>query len=172
MKNSTHEIPDPLKKFAQIIGTLDTISFKLIEVMDQQIDAVVASDTDRIKQLAEQHIDLKGVFRQQEQLFVKELRGQLVGKGIEADDIKLDALKQSFPDSAALIDQWKAGIQKNAMQLKKMHQQLSELLEFALSRNTEMMRSIYSIYNRKNTHYSATGGTNELSSGMAVNQEV
>jgi len=58
------------------------------------------------------------------------------------------------------------------MQLKKMHQQLDELLEFALSRNTEMMRSIYSIYSRKNTHYSATGGTNEISSGMAVNQEV
>ena len=172
MKMSTNECPDPLKPLAQIIDTLGELSVKLIEVMDKQINAVVASDTEQVKELAEQHIDLKGAFKKQEKLFVKELERQLAQAEVEVSDVKLDALKEIFPESTTIIDQWKAGIEEHAIRLKKMHQQLGELLEFALNRNTEMMRSIYSIYNRKNTHYSSTGGTNEVSSGMAVNQEV
>ena len=172
METSTNECPNPLKPLGQIIDTLGELSTKLIEVMDKQIDAVVASNTDQIKKLAEQHINLKGTFRKQEKLFVKELKGQLSQAEVEVSDVKLDALKEAFPEAASIINRWKEGIEEHAIRLKKMHQQLGELLEFALSRNTEMMRSIYSIYNRKNTHYSSTGGTNEVSSGMAVNQEV
>lgn len=159
---------EPLQNISESIQALYNIGQELISVMDKQIDAVICLNTDEVEKHTERHTYLKGQFKKYEKAFVGELEKKL---GSDSSGIKLEALKKVFPDSASIIDEWKKSLNENALELQEKQAQLFQLLEFALDRNAQMMHSIYSIYNKNNTHYSSNGGKNDISSGMAINQE-
>lgn len=159
-----------ISDFVPVVEQLQYLSDQLIELIDNQADAVVASDQEQIEQNAERYTDLMGAFKQQEKDFIKNLRA-LAGSAQENEaNPKLEDLKKLYPESSETITGWKKSLGSKTRKLRHKHQKLNTLLEFALERNAEFMRSIYRLH-QKNTHYSAGGNKEEFSSGIAINKE-
>lgn len=160
-------ISGPLSKVQQNVGTLSRLSQNLMSVMDKQIMAIIANDDEEIEENAERYANLKGTFKEKELEFVKGLKGLL--EDTEQDEIRLEALKKVFPDSAEIIDDWKTELEDQIGQLKNKHQRLNVLLDFAMDRNIQIFHSIYGLSNQKNTRYGSEGIKEDVSSGLAIN---
>lgn len=160
-----------LQRISETVEHLDKASRELMEVMDEQINAIITSDTDKMEKFTEAHTTISRQFKKYEQAFVKELHEAIDPVANEYESPRLVNLKKIFPDSALIIDRWKERLSTNTRQLQRKHEQLLQLLSFAMSRNADVMRSIYSIYNLKNSHYSANGDKTGTVSGVALNQE-
>lgn len=150
---------------------LDDTSLKLISLMDDQISAITMSDTEKIEALTEEHAFLIGEFKKHEEQFILELGRCLESEEDEDRGVKLIALKKVFPESAELIEEWKNKLTENTGRLQKKHEQLVDLLEFAMVQNAKLMRSYYGAGNEKNTHYSSKGTKSGFSSGLTINEE-
>ncbi|MDR8394642.1 flagellar export chaperone FlgN [Aliifodinibius sp. S!AR15-10] len=172
METGAEDATYSLEEITELITRLDELAGELLRVMEEQIESVVASHPEKVEQFTEEHTELKAEFKKQEVAFVEELNRQVQATFGKSEPVKLEMLKQVYPGSAPAIDQWRALLRDNSRKLKRKHQQLVDLLRFAMGRNTEMMHSIYHMYNKNNTHYSSTGGTSDVASGMAINQEV
>lgn len=158
------------KEFEDSIRELQRLSRKLMDVLDKQAKAVISGDKDEIDRYIDKYTNLKGRFKEQEHLFVDHLQS-LVKDSDNADELRLENLKDVFPQSHETIDKWQKNIATQMRDLKQKHQNLNRLLEFAVERNGALMQSIYSLHNEKNTHYSSKGNKEEKSSGIAVNKE-
>ncbi|HKL18294.1 MAG TPA: hypothetical protein VJ905_04975 [Halalkalibaculum sp.] len=161
-----------LQKISETVEHLDKTSRELLGVMDEQINAIISSDTGKMEEFTEAHSTIRCQFKKYEKAFVKELHEVIDPVTDELESLRLVNLKKIFPESALLVDHWKELLSRNTRQLQRKHEQLLQLLNFAMSRNTDVMRSIYSIYNLKNSHYSANGDKTGTVSGVALNQEV
>ncbi|MCC5913841.1 MAG: flagellar export chaperone FlgN [Balneolaceae bacterium] len=173
MTEQTDTINDlALSRISQSVEGLNRTSQELFMVMDEQIQAIVSADAERVEKLSEEHSILHGRFKEHEREFVKELEKSLDKIMDDKRKIRLAALKEIYPESATKIEQWKMVLSENTRRLQKKHNQVVDLLEFALARNAKLMHSIYSLGDSKNTHYSPTGGKSEVASGVAVNHQV
>lgn len=161
-----------LNKIASTFELLDETSKELIKLMDEQIDAVVSSDARQVSALTEAHTTMIGQFKKHEKAFIDELKMAVAASGDLDQPVKLAALKSIFPQAATRIDGWKEILTANTRKLQQKHYQLVQLLEFALTQNSRMMQSIYNMFNEKNAHYSADGGKQGVTPGIAINQEV
>jgi len=160
-----------LSELGQIIEKMQLLSEKLLVVLEKQTKAVVATDLEQIEQNAEEYTSLKGAFKNQENKFIEHLKKIIVTAGEDEAEVRLEELKKLYPEAYETIEGWKQKLQAQIQQLKQKHKQLNELLSFALNRNVELMRSIYSMHNQNNTHYSQGGNKEEISSGIAVNKQ-
>lgn len=160
-----------LKEFEDIIDRLGSLSDDLMEVIDKQIEAVVSSNQEDIEQYVEQYTHLRGVFKEQEHKFMDHLQTLLNNAGISSVEIRLEYLKEAYPESSDTITDWQMTLEKQMEALKEKHQKLNELLEFAVEKNMKLMHSIYSLHNKKNMRYGAGGSKEEISSGIALNKE-
>lgn len=163
---------EQLSSLSRVVKALDHTGRELIAVMDKQIKAIIASDTKAIGQLSEAYTSLKGKFEKQERVFIDGLGDILLSEERKEEPVKLDHLKSLYPGSTLTVDRWKQLLNENAAQLKRKHDQLTQLLEFALERNAEMMQTIYRLSSEKTTHYNFRGDKNGVVSGIAINQEV
>ncbi len=160
-----------LKEIQESVGLLHRCSQEIIKVMEEQIDAIIASNPNKIEQLSETHSSLSQQFKVYEQDFIVRLTA-LLGKKEDAKELRLLKLKELFPDWSDEIGDWHQKLEKNTKDLQRKHNQILQLLEFAMSQNARLMRSMYSSHNEKNLHYGATGKPASIPSGIAVNQEV
>ncbi|PAU94598.1 hypothetical protein CK503_07335 [Aliifodinibius salipaludis] len=158
-------------EFGKIIDRLGRLSDDLIEVIDKQIEAVVSSSGEDIEQYVEEYTHLRGVFKEQEHKFIDHLQTMLNNAGISSVEIRLESLKKAYPEKVNTISDWQAKLESQMETLKARHQKLNNLLEFAVEKNMQLMYSIYSLHNKKNTRYSAGGSKEEISSGIALNKE-
>lgn len=161
----------PLQDVKAVVENLQELSEKLMTVMDKQTEAVVVANEKHMEKNAERYTTLKAAFKEQEKKFVVMLREMIPPKEGEVEGIGLQQLKKKFPQSKFIIDSWRNALGKQARKLKRKHERLNELIEFALNRNVELMHSIYTLHNQTNTHYSSGGSTEEISSGVAINKE-
>jgi len=164
-----NKLNGPLSEVQQNVGVLSQLSQNLINLMDKQVKAIIADDDKEIVKNAERYANLKGTFKEKELEFVKGIKGLL--DETEYDEIRLESLKKVFPDSAEIIDNWKAELEEQFSQLKINHQRLNTLLDFALNRNVQIFQSIYGLSNQKNIHYGSGGNKEDVSSGLAINKK-
>ena len=158
-------------EFEEIIGRLHRLSDDLIAVIDKQIDAVVSSDKEHIEKYVEKYITLRGIFKDQEHKFMDHLQAMLTNVDANSVDVRLELLKEVYPESEVKINKWQKTLEQKMGTLKKRHKKLNQLLEFAVEKNMELMHSIYSLNNKKGTRYSSGGNKEEISSGIALNKE-
>ncbi|SMO95838.1 flagellar export chaperone FlgN [Gracilimonas mengyeensis] len=164
----------PLQVLSETIVSLDKCSNKLIKVMEEQIDAIIASNPSRIEALSDIHSELTLEYKQQEKAFIRELSELLEAEnlGKEQPRMRLMDLKNHYPEYASEIDGWHTLLTKNTQLLQNKHKQIIQLLEFAMEQNARLMHSMYSEHSTKNSRYSANGNRSPISTGVAVNQEV
>lgn len=158
-------------EFGQIIERLGSLSDDLMEVIDKQIEAVVSSNEEDIEQHVEEYTHLRGVFKEQEHKFMNHLQTMLNNAGVSSVEVRLEHLKEVYPESSDTITDWQMTLEKQMETLKERHQKLNKLLEFAVEKNMQLMHSIYSLHNKKNTRYGESGSKEEISSGIALNKE-
>lgn len=165
--NDTHE---KLKGLAVKIEHLHESSSKMLQLMEDQVDAIIASDAFKIEKLSEQHDDLSVRYKLHEDDFISTL-SEILEPEKSNKPVRLSELKSLFPESSVTIDTWQTLLFQNTQKLQKKNEQILELLEFALSRNAKLMRSLYSLHHEKNTRYAPNGDTKGIMPGVAVNQE-
>lgn len=158
-------------EFGKIIDRLGSLSGDLMEVIDKQIEAVVSSNQEDIEQYVEEYTQLRGVFKEQEHKFMNHLQTMLNNAGVSSVEIRLEYLKEAYPESSDTITDWQVTLENKMEALKEKHEKLNEMLEFAVEKNMQLMHSIYSLHNKKNTRYGAGGNKEEISSGIALNKE-
>lgn len=166
----TQEIPQPIQALSEKIELLHSSSNQMIEVMERQIEAIIASNTSQIEELANLHASLTIRYTENEQDFINELNTILSTN--KEKGIKLVALKELFPECSSQIEYWQNLLQQNVKKLQTKHRQIVELLEFAMNSNAKMLETLYSKHSEKNTHYSTTGRTTSILPGVAVNQKI
>lgn len=164
-------VRESFQEMGSIIEELEHVAEKMLAVMDKQINAIIDAENEDIEKYTEEYSDLRGRFNEQEENFVNQLHRMLDLPSGSEQEIRMDQLKKLFPNAASTIDDWKQLIEEQALKLKKKHNRVVDLLDFALNRNASLMHAIYSLNNRKNTHYSPGGRKEDISSGMAVNKE-
>lgn len=171
--NQNNEYESYLERLSDTVELLDNSSRQLVKIMEDQIDAIIASDTQRIESLTDVHTTLSWHYKKNEQEFISEL-GELMKKrgADQADNLRLVKLKEFFPSWAEKIDKWHAALTDNTVRLQQKHNQVIELLEFAMKQNARLMHAMYSQHNEKNTRYVASGKQSDIVTGVAVNQEI
>jgi hypothetical protein len=160
-----------LQMIAESVELLNNCSQQIIKVMEDQIDAIIGSDAEKIERLSEVHGDLSKRFKIHEQEFITEL-SSILGSPASKEKVRLLNLKDSFPEAADEIDEWHNTLTSNTSKLQRKHNQILQLLEFAMKQNARMMHSMFSVSNDKNTHYVANGMPSGIPVGVAINQEI
>lgn len=164
--------PAPIQELNNIVMALNQTSEQLIYVMEEQIQAIISSSPDKIQELTDRQSAMQGEYKKHERAFITELEKSMGGpEEKDKDSLRLGDLKLKYPEEQNQIDRWKVTLSQNAQRLQRKNQQLVDLLEFALQRNTRLMHSFYTLFNNKNDHYSPSGQKSAVSSGVAVNQE-
>ncbi|MCW9705352.1 hypothetical protein [Fodinibius salsisoli] len=165
------ESNEAFTELGQIVDRLSKLSDALQDVISKQVEAVVSSNGDDIEQNVEDYTQLREVFKEQEHKLVGHLRMMLNNAGISNVEVRLENLKEVYPNKGDTISGWQMNLEQQMIRLRKKHDKLNSLLEFAVEKNMQLMRSIYSLHNNKNTRYSAGGRKEEISSGIALNKE-
>lgn len=168
---SEREINESFRQIEQTVEGLQSLARQMREVLDKQTEAIVSADEEKLTRNTEAYTDLRGRYNEQEQKFIDQLNHLLEPAGVSSREVRLEKLKSIFSDASATIDKWKEQLRRQALELKRKNERVVELLDFALNRNAELMYAIYSLHNRKNTHYGSGGQKEEISSGMTVNKE-
>jgi hypothetical protein len=172
MKHSKENISS-LQRLSDTIELLDNSSKQLMSLMEDQVDAIIASDTQKIESLTDVHTSLSWHYKKNEKEFIKDLSKLLEEvSGGKDQSIRLLNLKTYFPSCEDEINSWHKALSENAKKLKQKHNQVIELLEFAMKQNARMMHSMYSQHNEKNTRYISNGSRSDIATGVAVNQEI
>lgn len=164
-----NEIPKEIEILSQKINSLHESSNKMIELMECQIDAIIASNTSKIEELSSLHASLTIRYTENEQDFISEL-SSILESVKETKGIKLATLKELFPDYSSQIEHWQNLLKENVAKLQRKHLQIVELLEFAMSSNAKMLDTLYAKGTERNMRYSATGTTHSVVPGIALNQ--
>jgi hypothetical protein len=165
-KSQQDQVQNLLPHVENLNETLD----ELLGVMNAQKKALVASEIEKVEHLTEVHSQLSVRFNEQEENFVNAIQKLINDKKIQ--DIRMSGLKKEFPDAAEIIDLWRNTLLEKTNLLQNKHQHIIHLLEFVMNRNASMMKTIYSLHNKKNTQYGISGNKESIVSGVAVNQKV
>ncbi|MFP8488632.1 flagellar export chaperone FlgN [Gracilimonas sp. Q87] len=164
-----------LQRLSDTVELLDNSSKQLMSVMEDQINAIITSDTQKIESLIDAHTALSWHYKENEKEFMKdltELLNKYSNEGKDTNNIRLLKLKNVFPEWGEEIDYWHSTLSDNTRELQQKHNQVIQLLEFAMKQNAKMMHAIYSQHNEKNSRYVANGMRSDIITGVAVNQEI
>lgn len=159
-----------LRNLGGHVESLNNIFGRLLHTMDGQIEAIVSSNPKAIERLTEEHTMLSTDYKIAEKSFISELKKQFKRKGDQTP--RLSDLKEIYPEATDLIESWREVLTENTKRIQQKHEHVVRLLEFALLRNSSMMRSIYTIQNNKTAHYTLEGNKKNKMSGLAVNQKI
>jgi hypothetical protein len=144
---------------------------RLLDAMEEQIEAIISSDSETMIRTTEQNVDEQQNFFKAE----KELIGALArcnpNDRANSKAISFERLKLYFPGWKQQLEAWKQEISDQIGVLQAKQGQLVELLEFAQSRNSDMLRSLYELQNARHMHYRNNGKKSAPVSGITINQE-
>jgi len=157
-----------LDSFIDTAENLSETLDELLRVMGSQKEALVTSNIEQVEELTELHSQLSVTYHKQEEKFVNLLRN-ILDNGNE--EIRVTGLTSIFPDSAKIIKTWRETLLEKTRLLQEKQKHIKDLLDFVMSRNSSMMKTIYSLHNEKNTHYSVTGHKESVVSGIKINQK-
>jgi hypothetical protein len=164
--------PEHVQELANTVVQLDVILNEIHQIIEKQIEAVVQSDSEELSVLTEKHTELQLRYASSEKEFIKKLKYCAESADNKSDSVKLEHLKDAYP----VLEDWVVGVRKflneKVQTLSKKQSQLVNLLEFAITRNKNLMHSIYDMYNHKNKVYSSKGNNGQIPSGVAINQEI
>lgn len=160
-----------LTQLAIKIENLHNSSTEMLKLMEDQIDAIISSNIIKIEKLSSMHDSLSVKYKIHEDEFINELK-KIVGVLNANSKVRLLELKEIFPESSEMIENWQKLLSQNTKKLQQKNEQILEILEFALSRSSKLMRSLYSLHHEKNTHYIANGSKIDTMTGVAINQEI
>jgi len=161
----------PINDLSRKARLLDHASQHLLEVMDEQVNAVIASEADKLVRCTEKNVSAQQTFMNAEKAFINSLVTSIPGASRNDSRVSLELLRESYPDHAEDIVKWKDQISQNIDKLQRKQKQLVELLDFAQQQNKSLMQTLYGVEDAKNVHYSQKGVKSGMMSGMAVNQE-
>ena len=165
-----NNMPKEIQAISEKVELLHESSSRMIDVMERQIDAIISSNTNQIEELANLHSTLTIRYTENEQEFIEELSA-ILSSSQETKGLKLIALKELFPAYTKQIEYWQTLLQENVARLQQKHNQVVELLEFAMNNNARMLDKLYSKSSEKNKHYGPTGSTHSMMPGMALNHK-
>lgn len=154
------------------VERVDKTSWQLVEVMDRQIDAIIASEAVLIEELTRAHSKLIEEFEQHENALIESLENALGANDGKDRTIKLEALKTVYPEHKAQIEQWKHKIKSNSKLIQQKHDQLLRLLEFALEQNEHMISSIFRMFSDGNASYGTEGMKSNGTASIVINQQI
>lgn len=164
--------PKHVQELANTVVQLDVILNEIHQIIEKQIEAVVQSDSNELSVLTEKHTELQLRYASSEKEFIKKLKYCAESADNKSDSVKLEDLKDAYP----VLEDWVVGVRnflnEKVQTLSKKQSQLVNLLEFAITRNKNLMHSIYDMYNHKNKVYSSKGNNGIIPSGVAINQEI
>lgn len=160
-----------INELSRKASLLDHASQHLLDVMDEQVNAVVSSEADKIVQCTEKNVSAQQSFMNAEKAFMNELAGSMPESGQTDRRVSLELLMEAYPEHTGDIIKWKQKISHNIEKLQRKQKELVDLLDFAQQQNKSLMQSLYGVQDAKNTHYSQQGVKTGVMSGMAVNQE-
>lgn len=164
--------PEDVRELANTVVELDAILNEIHQIIEKQIEAVVQSDSKELSVLTEKHTELQLRYANSEKEFIKKLKYCAESADNNSDSIRLEHLRDAYP----VLGDWVEGVRKflneKVQNLSKKQSQLVNLLEFAITRNKNLMHSIYDMYNHKNKIYSSKGSNGHIPSGVAINQEI
>lgn len=157
-----------LDSFIDIAENLSRTLDELLKVMSAQKEALVTSNIEQVEELTELHSQLSVTYQKQEDKFVNLLKNILDSGD---DEVRVTGLANIFPDAAKIIKTWRKTLLEKTSLLQEKQKHIMDLLDFVMSRNSSMMKTIYSLHNEKNTHYSVTGHKESTVSGVKINQK-
>jgi hypothetical protein len=173
MDNSKNQnSSDLLESLSETVDQLDEIFHDHFDLLQDQTNAVIHSDVDRVIELTEKHMQLQKEYKNRENDFVEELKCCLNPRLTDSAEVNLEMLKDVYPEKSSWIDEVRMKLSEHTSNLAERQQQLVDLLEFALVQNSKLMYSIFNNSNRKRMHYGSGGDVNSAQSGVAVNREV
>ncbi len=166
------KFPEEVHETSQALKRLNDLLNSLLETLDRQIEAVIQSRSEQLSELTEIYSDLQSEYGKCEKDFIEKLK--FCSKQTDNSDssLRLSNLKDQYPELEPWIDGIRTIINEKVKGLTGKQNQLVSILGFALERNRSLMHSIYNMYNQKNTVYSARGDSMQVSSGVAINEEV
>jgi hypothetical protein len=171
MINTQKNMPKEIKVISEKLELLYESSNNMIEVMERQIEAIIASNTNEIEELSYLYGSLTSRYSENEKDFINEL-SMVLSNNKDAKGIKLLALKELFPDYTAHIEYWQNILQENVKKLQRKHHQIVDLLEFAMNNNARILETFYAKGTEKNKHYNARGTSRSIMPGLAINQQI
>ncbi len=163
---------DAFENLSEKVNVLKQAGDQLLDVMEDQVEAVISADAERLIQTTEKNVAEQQNFFNAEQGLIKALAGCVPYNGHQKKSISFELLKVHQPGKASQLDLWKQEISDMIDLLQTRQGQLFELLQFAQSRNADMMRSFYELQTGAHVHYRNNGERAGPVSGMAINQEV
>ncbi|MEX0680364.1 MAG: hypothetical protein WD097_03210 [Balneolales bacterium] len=161
----------PFKILSDSVRAMDSASLRLLDVMKDQLDAIIASDAEQIMHLTEKIASAQQYLHKMEDAFIEELNRCMAGFPHGGKRITLEFLKTVYPDYSGYINEWQLRIAGNVSRLQQLQDRLLQLLQFARIQNSAMMRSVYTMGNANNIHYRQDGEKAGMISGIAVNHE-
>ncbi|MDI6402131.1 hypothetical protein QLX67_09000 [Balneolaceae bacterium ANBcel3] len=161
----------PLNTLSEIVQELDEACEQQVRTMSDQLKAVIASDSEAILNLSEHNIAAQERYQEREQQFVEELKNLLPDSSRENEQIHLNELRKKYPEYEAMISEWQEKLADNIIIMQRHQHQLVQLLDFALTHNAALMRSIYDSRTDKNVQYQQNGEKKSVASGLAINRE-
>lgn len=159
-----------LRNLAGHVQSMNRIFECLIKSMEGQVEAIVSSDPNSIEKMTEEYSSLSVEYKGAERDFISELKNLFKIKSDKP--LRLRDLKEVYPDASEQIDMWRDLLISNTKKMQQKHEHVVRLLEFALLRNSTMMRGIYSNQNSKTSHYTLKGNKENNTSSLAVNQKI
>ncbi len=159
---------ESIHHFSKYIVALENVLDDIEHVLINQKEAVIASDVQLVEELTEKHYQLSANLSKVETEFIEELRKN--SSQTDSDDTTISTLKYYYPEAEEIIDNWANSLKYKTENIKQKHQQVIHILEFAMLRNSNLMRTIYAMHSEKNTQYSINGSKSNMMNGIAVNQ--
>lgn len=157
-----------LDSFIEVSENLSQTLDELLQVIGAQKEALVTSDIEKVEELTELHSQLSVTYHKQEERFINVIT-DITDNG--ESDIPASELTDAFPDATRIINSWKKTLFEKTTLLQEKQKHIMDLLEFVMNRNSSMMKTIYSLHNEKNTHYSIHGHKESIVSGVKINQK-
>ena len=103
MINTQKNMPQEIKVISEKLELLYESSSNMIEVMERQIEAIIASNTNEIEELSHLYGSLTSRYSENEKDFINEL-SIVLSNNKDVKGIKLLALKELFPDYTSHIE--------------------------------------------------------------------
>lgn len=160
-----------LEEFESTIIELKQVVRRMIEVVEDQTDAIIAGDDEKIEEQVESYSSLNTEYGELEQEFISQLEYLIPDADIEDHNLKMRELSRLYPEYADMINRWRSTLGALLKKLERKHEGLNNLLEFALRRNVDFMEELFRLNNQSSIHYGSEGDKTEISSGIALNKE-
>lgn len=137
------------------------------DLLEQQTQAVISHELERVNSLAEQQLEANAKVEEQEKMFKNELQLS-INEINNGDTVSLSALLVSMNEDELHSDlkNLREDLVSQITSAQEKQQQLNELLTFAQQNVNETLKSIYMLGSKQSVHYDRAGQTSQSDRSM------